>query len=230
MSKKQYAATCGTYSKAIPGALALVFSTSGGANCSDQCKCKHDGTCYAIGTQTRKPSIRVGGEYREKQGFAKTCLDLAKDLAKRRGRGDAIPWVRLSTFGSVPNRPLSNLESEAFKHMMAQVPPSVPVHFPVETEQKRLRYQALCDEVGLGHVVRISAQSLKTAAKAHKQGLACSTVWRDGKTKRERIANAKAWAEDKEGVTVCPAISADAKCGACTACAEQGGLVIYPRH
>ena len=237
----QWKATAGTFSKAVDGAISINFSESGGVNCSNHCTMKGNG-CYAEQVEVMKPSVQVSGERKRTQGFAVTCIQIADDINKRLSKGESIPWVRFSSFGSVPNRGLSHLETEAFKYLISAVlATGAPVHFPVETETKRKRFQALCDDVDHGAiVVRVSGQTLAGAMSARRSEHATSVVWSAGKTKRDRVANAKRWANAhrvSHGAVVCPAIVSTVerkahkvKCGECKACSQSGHLVIYPQH
>lgn len=233
-------AKAGTFSKAVEGAISVNFSESGGANCAKACTMHPDngGACYAVVVEAMKPSVQVSGERKRTQGFARTCLEIASDI-ERKG---LIPWVRFSSFGSVPNRALYHLEQEAFKHLIKVViATGAPVHFPVETEAKRQRMQALCDEVKPNAItVRLSGQTIGKSLNARDKGIATSVVFTDGANKKERLANAKAWAakhRKSHGALVCPAIASTierkakkVKCGECKACSQPQHLIVYPQH
>lgn len=237
-------AKAGTFSKAVEGSITVNFSESGGSNCSKACTMHPDngGACYAVVVEAMKPCVQVSGERKREQGFARTCIDIADDINKKLAKGETIPWVRLSSFGSVPNRALSNLEQLAFKQLVETlIATKAPVHFPVETESKRHRMQVLCDAVKPGAiVVRLSGQTLGKALNARNKNIATSVVFTVGNNKRERLANARVWAakhRKSHGAMVCPAIASTierkaqkVKCGACKACAQKQHLIIYPQH
>lgn len=232
--------TLGTFSKALPGAIALNFAESGGVNCSDECQAK-DKFCYAEQVEKMKPSVATSGERKRLAGFAECCNAYAAEIRKRAAKGHAFPWIRFSSFGSVPNRPLSPVEILAFIQLVRSFPPGVPVHFPVETKEKAMRFRAIANHYGLKLVVRESAQSENRALECLAEGSAASLIFSAGRNKRERLAGAIAYAKGKPGAKVCPAIASTIlrrpvkiKCGSgkggCTACSQDSGLVIYPQH
>lgn len=235
-------AKLGTFSKALKGAIALNFSESGGINCSTLCEALIRGVCYAIHTEKMKPSIQTSGERKRELGFANLCKAYKAEIDKLQKLGTVIPWIRFSTFGSVPNRPLSLPEMLAFVELVRAFPAWVPVHFPVETQEKAERFRGIAKRWNLSLVVRESAQSDSRAMESLKQGLPVSRIWYEGETKRERLANAMAFARETPGAFVCPAIASTilkrprrVKCGVgidgCTACANGCKLmIIYPRH
>ena len=225
----------GTFGKALDGAISLNFSESGGVNCSNQCKLKGNG-CYAIHTEKMKPSIAVSGERKREAGFAECCREYQSQIEKRKA---PIPWIRFSSFGSVPNRPLSEEEISAFVSLVRSFPENVPVHFPVESPQKAERFRMIAVAFGLPLVIRESLQSKNRLKRDFGNG---SIVFNEGATLRERVKHARDFARKIPGAKVCPAIASTAnkrpvkiKCGngkhGCTACArEDVSLVVYPRH
>lgn len=231
--------TLGGFSKAVEGGLSINFGTSGGRNCSPQCQALKKGLCYAVHTERLKPSIQIKGERLESLGFYKACLAYKHEIEKRKAKGETFPWVRLSTFGSVPNRPLRSHEIEAFVAMIKSLPDDAPIHFPVESRQKAERFRAIAWANGLQDrlIVRLSAQSDKTAKEEHDKGNACSRIVFDGATKRERLANAHKLSRKLKQASVCPAIASTilrrphkVKCGECKLCAQPGRLILYPQH
>ena len=225
----------GTFSKALAGAVSLNFSESGGVNCSNQCKLKGNG-CYAIHTEKMKPSISVSGERKRAAGFEACCREYQAQIETRK---DPIPWIRFSSFGSVPNRPLTESEITAFVSLVRAFPENVPVHFPVESPQKAERFRMIAAAFDLPLVIRESLQSENRLKRDFRNG---SIVFNHGETLRDRVKNAREFARTIPGSRVCPAIASTAnkrpvkiKCGqgkhGCTACArEDVSLVIYPRH
>jgi len=238
-NKQTWKARVGTFSKALPGAVSLNFSESGGSNCSPRCKLLNAG-CYAQHTELMKPSISVSGERKRKQGFANTCRQLTVSLM-RESRKRKIPWVRLSSFGSVPNRLLGSHEVKAFVSLLKAVPEETPIHFPVETPGKAAQFRRLCNASGREIVVRESSQTEARAVNAIRDGGQVSLVVGGG-TKKENLAKAKTVAarlREKTGerAAICPAIASTinrrkpVKCGQCTLCADKGcAAIVYPQH
>lgn len=228
----------GTFSKAVPHSIALNFSESGGKNCSTTCQALKLGICYAIHTEKLKPSIQKSGERKRALGFEETCKAYRTKIEKLVDAGKRIPWIRFSTFGSVPNRPLSKGEIVAFVDLVRTFPSETPVHFPVETKEKAERFRAIAYAFDLQIVVRESCQTHKRALDCLNQGFPASRIIYEGETKRERLANAQAMAKRIKGASVCPAIAATilkrphkVKCGECTLCAQTSRtLILYPQH
>lgn len=222
----------GSFGKGIKGAVTANFSRSGGANCDSGCSLKGNG-CYAETLEKRKGSIARSGELREEIGFLATCQDLEKDLRTKLACGNSIPWFRFSAFGSLPNRLLTKEEQSAFLSLVNAIPKETPIHFPVEAAWKAAYYRELISRSNKPTtIVRLSFHG-----KGEPDG-PFSIVFKEGKTRRERLGLAKEFAR-KISARVCPAIACtflrvpkgkQIKCGAgCNACAEPGN-VIYPLH
>ena len=232
--------TLGTFSKGRENSIALNFGQSGGKNCSPKCQALKRGVCYAVHTERLKPSIAVSGERKEQAGFYECCLSYRLEIHKLKKQGKPIPWIRFSTFGSVPNRPLRPHEIAAFVSLVRSFPGKSPVHFPVETRQKRDRFKAILWAHGLQDrlEIRLSCQSDKAMMEEFSAGNAASRIVSNGATKRERLANAQKLAKRLgPGARVCPAIASTVlrrprpvKCGDCTLCAQFGGMILYPEH
>lgn len=232
----------GTFSKALPGAISLNFAESGGANCSNQCQALQRGICYAIHTERMKPSIAVSGERKRETGFAACCDQYRADIERKVSKGEIIPWIRFSSFGSVPNRPLNQEEIIAFVKLVRSFPAGVPVHFPVESPEKAERFRMLAVAFDLPLVVRESIQSKARLDRVIASGSPSSVIVEEGETKRDRLANAISLAKTIPGAKVCPAIASTVnsrpvkiKCGVgkggCTACSRADvSLVLYPQH
>jgi hypothetical protein len=229
--------TLGTFSKATEGAIALNFAESGGVNCSTKCEALKKGVCYAVHTEKMKPSIQVSGQRKREAGFANLCHAYKAQIQKRVAKGEMIPWIRFSTFGSVPNRKLTPTELEAFADMVQSFPADVPVHFPVETREKADRFRAIAVAFNLPIVIRESCQSDARMRSKGNTGQSSRIVFK-GETKRERLENAKAMAKQLPDARVCPAIASTIlrrpkpiKCGQCTLCAQpQIKTILYPQH
>lgn len=224
----------GTFSKAIPNSVALNFSESGGTNCSTKCEALKKGVCYAVHTEKMKPSIQVSGQRKRELGFAQLCKAYQ---IKIENLPSPPPWIRFSTFGSVPNRKLTPLELEAFADMVQSFPAGVPVHFPVETREKAERFRAITMAFDLPIVIRESCQSDARMKSPDNKGQSSRIVF-DGATKRDRLANAVKLARTLPDARVCPAIASTilrrpkaVKCGQCTLCAQpQIKTILYPQH
>mgnify|MGYP003633229960 FL=1 len=178
-----------------------------------------------------KPSIQVSGQRKRELGFVQLCQAYQAKIEKL----PSIPWIRFSTFGSVPNRRLTGAEMEAFASLVRSFPQGTPVHFPVETREKAERFRAIAVAFDLDLVVRESCQSDRRMREAAGPS---SRIVFDGATKRERLANAVTLAKSLEGARVCPAIAATilrrpkpVKCGQCTLCARPDvRMILYPQH
>jgi len=232
-----YKAKLGSFGKAINGSVSANFGQSAGANCSRKCRYYGRG-CYAVGIERRKPSVSKSGLYREQQGFLVTCMQLASDLRQRVERGDEIPWFRFSSFGSVPNRPLTGPEEIAFVSLCKAIPKGTPVHFPVESGEKASRYRTLFARHGINIVVRESIQSRRSLPKGFARGQVSIGGGQVGKPLRENLKSSRALARKLGSSSrVCPAIAATAmrrnpvKCGQCNFCARPDiKTIIYPIH
>ncbi len=227
-------AKAGTFSKGIEAAEAFNFSESAGPNCSTACQQLIDGKCYAENLEKHRSNIALSGERKRVQGVIQTCMDYISELTRL--RDDVIPWIRISSFGSVPNS-LTPAQAAVFTEFLKEsARVGERVHFPVETENKRSLYQSLVDEAGLDTVVRVSLQKLSLFEKYYNSETPFSLVWKHGKTLSQRIANAQEFAKAHDRVIVCPSIQTKAnkgkaaKCGNCTACSDKNMVIIYPEH
>ena len=225
----------GEFSKGIPGSVTLNFSESGGDNCDPSCMALQLGVCYAVQVEQIKPSVQVSGERKRNLGFSALCRAYASKLRKlaAKNSGAPLPWVRISSFGSVPNRPLLADEVAAFVAMVRAIPSGTPIHFPVETAEKAARFRAIAHAFNLPYTVRESLQS-----DAPPVGPASRIVYCEG-TKRDRLAAAVAIAKASKGTArVCPAIASTilksphkVKCGECKLCSRADvETVLYPQH
>lgn len=227
----------GTFSKAIDGSVSCNFSESGGVQCSDLCPMKKGG-CYAIACEKLKPSIHVSGERKRKAGFAACAMRYAKQLTAK--ATDSVPWVRISSFGSVPGRLDFEGVQAAHKLFAAAVRAASArrVHFPVESIRKFKLWSPIAAAYGI--TVRVSAHNVRNAAKYMRDGIPASLVMlrRDGETRADLLKRSREFAAARRGAIVCPAIADTfnrkpdpAKCGKCTACGNAAvKLIIYPEH
>jgi hypothetical protein len=185
-----------------------------------------------------KPSVQTSGERKRELGFAPLCRSYRVLILRRLAKGKSIPWLRISTFGSVPNRPLTSEEVLAFVDLMRAVPQDTPVHFPVESKAKAERFRALAHAHGLTYVVRESCQSDDSMIRSNDAGLPSSRIVYAGATKKERLANATRLAKTLKNARVCPAIASTInrrpnpiKCGQCNFCSRADiTTVLYPQH
>ena len=238
---KNWKPTLGTFSKALSGAVSLNFAESGGVNCSPTCEALIKNVCYAVHTEKMKPSIQKSGERKRLHGFAPLC-DAYREEITRKASKAIIPWIRFSTFGSVPDRELTTEEESAFVKLVRSFPPDVPVHFPVETREKAERFRDIAKAYDLPLVIRESAQSDQRAMESMSSGDPASRIVYVGKTKRDRLAKAQEIARANPGASVCPAIASTIlkrpvkiKCGSgkggCTLCSQGNRtLILYPQH
>lgn len=241
----------GGFEKAIPGSVSVNFGLSGGKHCDPSCRHHPESTdpdptraCYAVRVELRGDRRDLYTKLaRHEAAGPEAVMQRANDeICRKIALGARIPWVRISTNGSLPNPADASpafLESLRgfLKVCKAQ---AIPVHIPVETASKTLFYKKAIR--GLA-TVRQSAQSLQ-------QFLDCKnptafTVGTREQTRIERVESAKQVAKLRTEMSgrrtvVCPAVASrylnnnvpnpKAKCGNCRACSEQNTDVIYPLH
>lgn len=249
----------GTFRKGVDGSVSINFDVSGGDNCDLECphhprspteEATH--ACYAVRTELRpdRAELKRKLERHAQMPAWLVCGRALAELSQLVCDGDMIPWVRISTNGSVP-QPSVARKDKTFRIMLRRLleycrDQHIPVHFPVETYKKARFYRAL---VGDLVVVRESATTLerfKTAA-----GAVCVVVGKPGSPRAARKTEARAAAEARRvktdrKVVVCPAIlnswasnpllknpippHSRAKCGACVACSQPGVDIVFPLH
>lgn len=231
----------GTFSKALSGSVSLNYSESGSTNCSDTCPLKKSG-CYAVNTELMKPSVRVSGERKRLAGMIECNNNYFAELVKI--RDGFIPWVRFSTFGSVPKTPTKKeLESLAYVLNEAKRVSGGNVHFPIESLRKYKLYLSTVEKAGLVIRLSLNFSTVAKITKAVRDGLKVSTVVKrvQGESTKQRIKRSRKLAKrlKNNGVraSVCPAIvatltkAASVKCGQCTLCSRGNcDVVIYPQH
>jgi hypothetical protein len=176
----------------------------------------------------------------------KTDPSIICDMANRELRfklksGAVIPWFRISAFGSVP---MPSHVTKRFRNALRRLlnlcgVNNIPIHFPVETAEKRNYYQKV---VGKRCLVRLSSQNLETWLTDH--GASSFVVGDWSQDFQSRVRDSKVAAKVRTECTgrktiVCPAVVAKApkdgtekkaKCGRCTACANKNVDVVYPAH
>ena len=228
----------GSFGKGVKGARALSFGRSGGRNCPTGCPYHPTSTsdnaaaigarCYAARVESRHDRQTLAAKLdRHELTAGDDVLALAAlDLDRH---GWRLPWFRFAVFGSVPVKCTT-----AFRRFTAKLcKAGTPVHLPVFSAEQAAEYRRGLD--GLPVVVRESVP----VNEWHAASGAVSTVVRHAK-QRERVRLAKLAAATRQAFTgrrciVCPATAARflktgsdvAKCGACTACADNVDIV-YP--
>ena len=228
-----------TFSKAVNGAVALNFGLSGGANCDTACQYHPKSTsphasdriarCYAHTCENRGDRKQLKNKLQRHESYtAEAIIDRA--ILEYKLNKESIPWVRFSSFGSVPKKVPAN-----FRKLCKAI--TCPIHLPVESHSK---YEAYTKAVGDICTVRTSVPVEDFNNYPH----ACSTVVGCMSVKpRVRTKMALRVARERKAVTgritkVCPAIAAvqlrtgskRAKCGACTLCADSSIDIVYPVH
>ena len=244
----------GTFSKGIPGSVSLNFDLSGGKNCDTGCKYHpaQQGTCYAVRLEGRHDRRELAAKLKRhgKTDPAIICGRALAELSDRVCRGISVPWLRISTSGSVPS-PAAARANPRFRATLRALLPfcpdnSIPVHFPDETTPKARYYRSI---VGDLVTVRESATTLRRfVTTSHTASV---TAGQPGTSRTVRVVTAVKVAmakrtETGRRVIVCPAVTHSwasnpiksnpiprnprAKCGSCTACAQGNTDVVYPLH
>ena len=242
----------GTFGKGIDGSVSINFCQSGGKYCDKDCAYHPQsnvdsslkGSCYAVRLEARGPrkNLRtklVRHSRTKPENVARRALS---ELNQLHDAGIAIPWVRVSTAGSVPNPHQATPGFiEALKELLEWcMDKEIPVHFPVETKAKAAFYRT---KLAWRVVVRESCTNYQ---RFMDTGSAATIVAGDETMNRiERVIAAKKVAKDRMESTgrrtvVCPAVASrylnnnipndKAKCGNCTACALPNVDVVYPLH
>ena len=239
----------GQFGKAEPGSVHLSFAPSAETNCDIGCPLKSGG-CYATAVERHRPNL-----YRKLLRHAKMhpaqLLVAAMHRLNRRRRdrklADVVPWVRLSSFGSLPQPKNADARFRAALKLFARFIVSQSMqdktHVPVETARKANWYRKFLP----GLTVRESTHTRRRWLTAIG---AVSAHTPSAGPLLERIKTAKEWARDRRQrtgrtVCVCPAVvsgfmrklgrkSTGAKCGTgrrcCSACALPHVDVVYPGH
>lgn len=252
----------GSFGKGVDGSISLNFDVSGGRNCDTGCALHPQSTnpkwqnaggipCYAVRAEIRPDRqglTRKLGRH-GKLGAAQVCGAAIVEYRLMRDKGVSVPWARISTNGSVPQpenvRPIFRAQ---FRTLLAMfLDDDVPVHFPVETKEKRRFYDHM---VGDLCTVRESC-NLDVDRFVHATVPRSVVVGSRSMSRNERVSEAQRVAKlaretSGQKIVVCPAITHSwasnpvrknaipkndrAKCGACTACADQNVQIVYPLH
>ena len=213
---KKSAPILGSFSKATKGSVSINFDVSGGKSCDAGCTLKNT-LCYAEIVERRPDRVQLASklERHGKLPAAQVCGAALIELQALEAKGKVIPWVRISSAGSVPQiEDVTALFISQMRTLLTWCKSrSIPVHFPVETIAKADFYRAL-----FGDLVTVRA-SLQTDAEFLTYRAAASyVVGRDiteGKAIRaRRIEAARTMARERYLATgrktiVCPAITSD---------------------
>ena len=248
----------GGFGKGIGGSISLNFSASATANCSTRCRHHPESkapnatnACYAVVLERRNDRRELLAKLarHELMNPALLCGRAIVEIQKILSKGKRIPWLRISTDGSLPMpgkvRPLFVSQFRALLTLCRDN--GIPVHIPIETHNKAEFYRSV-----IGDLVVIR-ESLQTDGTHTTTDGAVSFVAgddiRSGKAIRERrISAARTMAKERTESTgrkciVCPAVVSGfraktarlpanprAKCGSCTACSLAHIDIVYPMH
>jgi len=243
----------GGFGKAVEGAVSLNFGSSSGVNC-DRSACGHhkrstipgaSRQCYATSTQAQIDRRQLQAKL-SRHSHTNPATLVNRALVEMQSK-DSIPWLRISSFGSVPMPSVARqnrLFLTALRGLFRWTTDlGIPTHFPVEGFAKARFYRAL---VGDLVTVRESCASARRFVRA--SGAVSVVAGSPGTKLRERIAAARELARRRRKATgrktvICPAIANTfaskhkpsranprAKCGNCTACAAVLVDVVYPFH
>lgn len=246
----------GTFSKGIAGAVSVNFGASGGANCDVGCKHHPESTardptnaCYAVTVEQRgdRKALATKLQRHQKLGAAQVVGKALLELQQLTSKRKRIPWIRISTNGSVPQPgDMTPLFASQFRALLNFArSQAIPVHLPVETPTKARIYRKLFGDLA---TVRESADDVARFLRA-RVPVSC-TAGKPGTSYRLRIAAARKLAARKRKrsgrkVVVCPAVlntfvsrgkgnehkrNKRAKCGVCVACACPDTDIVYPLH
>lgn len=241
----------GGFSKARKGSKALNYGESGGPDCDTDCAMHPESTsaharpddvrCYAWKLEKRPDRKSLSNKLHRHQLYNRESLTaLALQEVRKSpvvGKGK-IPWFRFSSFGSVPGE-----VPKYFRQLCEELERrGIDTHLPVESYAKARKYRKVLK--GLNIAVRRSCQSTSLFIRASIHNNPLSVVVGSMKqTPRERVAESKRVAKLRtlrtgKPTIVCPAIAAmhlrtgsdKAKCGWCTACADEEYDIVYPGH
>jgi hypothetical protein len=230
----------GTFHKGKPGALAVNFSPSAADNCSVTCTLRKLGLCYSEAVEAYRPSV-----LRNLQAKAKDLTGYLKKLTHFDNLTKMMmaPWVRFSSFGSVP--PASRL-TQPQRSMLTRIAQALDphrTHLPVETVAKWRTYRRLGFFPRLSLGVNPSARRIRhylthnipvalTVSPGNPEAL--EPGWTlASKIQARQVARKLRKRFPGKTIKACPAVLGSAKCGDCCLCegTEKGAdLIIYPLH
>jgi len=235
----------GSFGKAIKGSVSLNFSRSGTSNCDPECAMlkflRPNGKplCYAENVEKRvdRKQLLAKLERHEAANPAQLTRKATKELEKR----STVPWLRISTNGSVPFWANAEFAGELVELLRIARFKGAGIHFPVESQQKAQHYRTI---VGDLCTVRETCQTEERWLTA--DGASSFVAGDFSMTPRERVALAKRLCvlrTESTGRTckVCPAVAHQhlhgrkiknekTKCGSCTLCDRKDVDIVYPAH
>lgn len=223
----------GTFSKAVPTALAINAAPANGRYCDPACTLWS--LCYADNVQRYRPTILEALEKRSETSAALTRYlhDLMTSAAVQRLA--EAPWVRFSVFGSFPDgSALTRAQRQLLAKLAKHVDPS-RTHFPLETARKYLTYSKLGFEPRLSLGLNPDLKKLRRHADKR-----CSATIGNPEDKNPGwqarnldLAKTEARKLRRLGIPtkVCPAIAGSAKCGSCKLCSGSSKfLTLFSLH
>lgn len=261
MGKMKTGSVLGYFTKALPGSVSVNFGVSGGKNCDGGClhNPNYDGptpeladkACYAAtGEHSFKGAYTLAKLVRHEQwGPAQVIGKATYELQELIRKGQTIPWVRISTNGSIPQpweaTPLFISQLRTF--LKIALAHGAKIHFPVESAAKAEFYR---EKVGDLVCVRESLQSVDaiTETSGAVSFVVGAEIVDGPDIYQRRVDAAKAAAKLRKHATgrntiVCPAVtsswkrrtkagknSAPIKCGLCPLCSNRDADVVYPWH
>ena len=224
-----------TFSKGVPGALALNFGQSGGANCETSCR-HHPihfaaggsregeaGECYAKVVERRGDRAPLADKLERHESLPGSAIvgRALVELSSMLLRGAVIPWFRFSTNGALPSREQARTDRRfvpLLRELLGKLRgAAVPVHLPVESAEKAEFYRSIVgDIVTVRESIQTPDMTPDTIANHPIPSGACSFTAGEGvgagPNKRARIlaaaaAAAAAWAiRTGRKTIVCPAV------------------------
>lgn len=235
MSKKPPVLT--SFSKAVPGHIAVSFARSARDNCDTACRIWDQ--CYASRIERIYPTLerKLGRHYRS--GPTAVARRATAEIKRR----ESIPWARISVDGSLPPRAKVrnwNAYKAALREMISAAQlRGARWHIPVESFAKARTYRAALS--GLGVVVRRTSQAMHLADVLGASDpiswivgrIHAGAVSREETRRNTELAYDYARQAREAGKTavVCPAVARNNQCGKCTACADHRvDIVFYPFH
>lgn len=247
----------GTFSKGVPGSLTINFGLSGGIHCDASCAHHPDSTtigadrsCYAVTVENRHDRTQLKGKLARHENLSPSivlgrCLN---ELKTAIDKGYRVPWLRISTNGSLPQPGNVSAILKAQLVSLARLCRNngIPLHIPVETHDKAVFYRAIFGKLA---TVRESLQveSDQTIVDGAVSFTAGADIQSGRAIRLRRIEAAREAARRRRKATgrktiVCPAVvgsfihrhdkerKASLKCGSCTACANPEMDIVYPLH
>lgn len=224
------------FKKGIKKSAALSYNRSALKNCSDSCRMKKLGLCYAEnGPETIYPNYIKKLKRHELISPAKLnqfALEQLKSLTIK------PEWFRFSVSGSVPpkwrHRSWDKFLVTLISLCRYLISIGCDIHFPVEDAKKANDLRKAFNDAGLRIVVRRTIQSNYRdvlLSKDHTAFVVGVNPYEKLKNKQESKILAQLLRSKGKRTVICPAIIGSAKCGQCIACADSNvDTVLYPLH